>query len=249
MAPLSGAAFRYGREAKSEFQETIPPDTADAKTMGMSCIMVIRETAEKKEFTPPSWAYVFETDADLPYKDHNTNTNFWWIELGGEWDCIHDTDRCREECLKIVYGVWDHMKNRGNHGVDNWELEWVGNEGDSICYSFKEPVQISRVRLVFDSDLNRKYKNMPYVLRLNEDQFKTPKTLIRDYVIELVTEDGREIRIEQKDNYQRFVVLDLTSPEFVEQIGGCSPCIVSARLIPKSTHGCETFRVFNFELA
>ena len=426
MAPLSGAAFRYGREAKSEFQETIPPDTADAKTMGMSCIMVIRETAEKKEFTPPSWAYVFETDADLPYKDHRTNTNFWWIELGGEWDCIHDTDRCREECLKIVYGVWDHMKNRGNHGVDNWELEWVGmlpgkresrryvgkytvnqndveaegrfedmvayagwpmddhfpegfyykdgyptiyhpapqpwglplrcmiakdienllfagrnisvthaalsssrvaatcgvlgqaigtaaalalqsgvavenvdipllqkqlmdddcylpwhtrevssictsaqcnapvvldgidrgedhvwvgNEGDSICYSFKEPVQVSRVRLVFDSDLNRKYKNMPYVLRLNEDQFKTPKTLIRDYVIELVTEDGREIRIEQKDNYQRFVVLDLTSPEFVEQIGGCAPCIVSARLIPKSTHGCETFRVFNFELA
>ena len=33
LAPLSGAEFRYGREAKSEFNETIPPDVADKKTM------------------------------------------------------------------------------------------------------------------------------------------------------------------------------------------------------------------------
>ena len=46
--------------------------------------------------------------------------------MGGERDCIHDTDRCREECLKICYGVWDHMKNRGDHGAENWELEWIG---------------------------------------------------------------------------------------------------------------------------
>ena len=31
LAPLSGAEYRYGREAKSEFQETIPPDQADKK--------------------------------------------------------------------------------------------------------------------------------------------------------------------------------------------------------------------------
>lgn len=22
--------------------------------------------------------------------------------------------------------MWDHIKNRGDHGADNWELEWVG---------------------------------------------------------------------------------------------------------------------------
>lgn len=420
LAPLSGASFRYGREAKSEFGETIPPDAADAKTMGMSCTMLIRETTEKKEYTPPSWAYVFETDEDLPYKDHDTDTNFWWIEVGGEWDCIHDTDRCREECLKIAYGVWDHMKNRGDHGVDNWELEWVGmlpgkresrryvgkyivnqndveaegrfedmvayagwpmddhfpagfyyrdgyptiyhpapqpwglplrcmisvnienllfagrnisvthaalsscrvaatcgvlgqaigtaaalalqtgvtvenvdisllqkqlmdddcflpwhtrevssicagaqcnapvvldgydrgedhvwvgNAGDSICYQFEEPVQVSGIRLVFDSNLNREFKNMPYVLPLYSEDFKTPKTLIKDYDIELITKDGEKLLIEQKGNYQRFVVLDLK-----EKFGENIPSIVSARLIPKSTYGYDTFRVFNFEL-
>ncbi|MBQ2781191.1 MAG: FAD-dependent oxidoreductase [Clostridia bacterium] len=126
LAPLSGAEYRYGREAKAEFGETIPPETADSKTMGMSCLFQIRETDHKVDFTPPSWAYTYETDADLPYKDHNLTTNFWWIEVGGEWDCLHDTDRCRDESLKIAYGVWDHMKNRGDHGADNWELEWIG---------------------------------------------------------------------------------------------------------------------------
>ena len=126
LAPLSGAKFMYGREAKNEFGETIPPDVADKKTMGMSCLFQIRETDHKVDFIAPKWAYKYETDADLPYKDHDKNNNFWWIEIGGEWDCIHDTDRCRDELLKICYGVWDHMKNRGDHGVENWELEWIG---------------------------------------------------------------------------------------------------------------------------
>ena len=126
LCPLTNAEYMYGREAKGEFGESIPPDVADKKTMGMSCLFQIRETDHKVEFTPPSWAYKYETDADLPYKDHDKGNNFWWIEIGGEWDCIHDTDKCRDELLKICYGVWDHMKNRGEHDVDNWELEWIG---------------------------------------------------------------------------------------------------------------------------
>lgn len=128
LAPLSGAEYRYGREAKKEFDETIPPDEADGKTMGMSCIFQIRETDHKVDFIPPSWAYTYETDEDMLRRGHSLGSlsNFWWIEVGGTWDCIHDTDRCRDECLKICYGVWDHIKNKGDHGADNWELEWVG---------------------------------------------------------------------------------------------------------------------------
>ena len=55
-----------------------------------------------------------------------SGTNFWWMELGGEHDSIHDTETLRDELLKIAYGIWDHIKNRGDHGADNWELEWVG---------------------------------------------------------------------------------------------------------------------------
>ncbi len=128
LAPLTNAEYRYGREAKSEFSETIPPEVADKKTMGMSCLMQIRETDHKVEFIPPEWAYKYETEEMLKYKPHELimKDNFWWLEVGGEWDCIHDTDRCRDELLKIAFGVWDHVKNYGNHGMDNHELEWIG---------------------------------------------------------------------------------------------------------------------------
>ena len=66
-------------------------------------------------------------DADLPHRGHDIlKTNYWWIELGGEQDSIHDTEELRDELLKIAFGVWDHIKNHGDHGADNWALDWVG---------------------------------------------------------------------------------------------------------------------------
>jgi hypothetical protein len=126
LAPLTGALHRAGREAGSEFQESIPPGAADKKTMGMSCLFQIRETDRPQKFIPPDWAYVYQTDEDLPFKGHSLNTNFWWIELGGDRDSIHDTEELRDELLKIALGVWDHIKNRGGHGAERYVLEWLG---------------------------------------------------------------------------------------------------------------------------
>ncbi|MFI4911885.1 MAG: FAD-dependent oxidoreductase [Sedimentisphaeraceae bacterium JB056] len=127
LAPLSGAEYRFGREARHEFDEDIAPEIADKKTMGLSCLMQAREREYKCEFIPPTWAYKYETDQQLN-RDHalDRKQNFWWIEIGGEGHAIEDTEKCRDELLKICYGVWDHIKNSGDHGADNWELEWVG---------------------------------------------------------------------------------------------------------------------------
>lgn len=413
LSTLTGAEYRYGREAKSEFNEKIPPDTADKKTMGMSCLFQIRETDHKVTFTPPEWAYKFATDADLPYKDHNKYSNFWWIELGGEWDCVHDTDRCRDELLRICYGVWDHMKNYGDHGVDNWELEWIGflpgkresrryvgeytvsqNDveaegrfedivayagwsmddhfpegfyykdghptiyhwapqpwglplramisrnienltfagrnisvthaalsssrvmatcailgqalgtavaqavkaerdirridiaklqntlmeddcyipwhkrevsalskgascncevirngidraeencwygavGDTIAYTLPKPAKVSEIRLVFDSNLNRKYQNMPCRFPLIEEQYQLPDTLIKEYRMEGVSEDGEIHTITIHNNHQRFVKHKVDW--YVKEV----------RFIPLSTYGCKTCNLFAFEI-
>ena len=32
----------------------------------------------------------------------------------------------RDELLKDAYGLWDHIKNHGDHGADNWAIDWVG---------------------------------------------------------------------------------------------------------------------------
>jgi len=52
---------------------------------------------------------------------------YWWIELTGEKaDIIEEYEDIRDELIKCVYGVWDHIKNDGNHGAANYDLEWVG---------------------------------------------------------------------------------------------------------------------------
>ncbi len=123
---LSGAEYRIGRESREEFNESIEPEVQDQKTMGMSCLFQIRETDRPQPFIAPVWAEKYPTDEDLPHREHDKVTNFWWIELGGEDDSIHDTEELRDQLLKIVFGVWDHMKNYGDHGVENWVIDWIG---------------------------------------------------------------------------------------------------------------------------
>ena len=130
LAELTGAEYMVGREAKDTFGESMALDTADKKTMGMSLMIQAHETDRKIDYMPPEWAYTFKTDEDMKNKPHDClnkiNTNFYWIELGGEQDSIHDTEEIRDELLKIAFGVWDHIKNQGDHGADNWELDWIG---------------------------------------------------------------------------------------------------------------------------
>ena len=128
LAPMTGAEWRIGREARSEHNEDIEPEKADKKTMGMSCLMQVREMPHPVKYTPPKWARKFERDEDLPLRDHGFKgtSNFWWIELGGEDDVLHDAEELRDRLLPIVFGVWDHVKNHGDHGAENWTLDWVG---------------------------------------------------------------------------------------------------------------------------
>jgi hypothetical protein len=95
--------------------------------MGMTLCFGAREHDGPQPFEPPKWAYTFPSDDDLPYrgKERWWKQGYWWIELGGEQDSIADTESLRDELLKIAYGVWDHIKNQGDHGADNWALEWL----------------------------------------------------------------------------------------------------------------------------
>ena len=139
LAPLCGAKHRIGREGNAEFNETIGPVISDSKTMGMSLLLQARETDHPVKFIPPEWANVYETDEDIDIKkssvkysetrSHEIGTsgcNLWWMELGGDTEAISNTEETRDELLKVAFGIWDHIKNKGSHGYDNWELEWIG---------------------------------------------------------------------------------------------------------------------------
>lgn len=128
LAPLTGALCRVGREARHEFNESIAPLEADRHTMGMSCIFQTRRYDTPQEFVKPVWAYSYPDDAMLPYGEEghrNLNEGYWWVELGGLDDSIADTEKLRNELLKILMGVWDHIKNHGDHGAANLSLDWI----------------------------------------------------------------------------------------------------------------------------
>ncbi len=129
LAPLTGAMYMQGREGRDEFGESLAPEIGDKKTMGSSCLIQIREHSEPQEFIPPAWAHKYPSADSLPPHrrvDIEGRQNFWWIEVGGEDDTIHDAEKHRDELLKIAFGIWDHLKNHGDYNTENWSLDWVG---------------------------------------------------------------------------------------------------------------------------
>jgi hypothetical protein len=129
LAPLSGAEFRMGREGRSEYGESIAPIEPDSRTMGMTCLFGSRKYDTPQLYTAPDWAYTFKDDSELPYgpSQHESwwELGYWWVEYGGMGNSIDDTETNRDELLKIALGVWDHIKNHGDHGADNYALDWL----------------------------------------------------------------------------------------------------------------------------
>ncbi|MFO8007106.1 MAG: FAD-dependent oxidoreductase [Candidatus Brocadiia bacterium] len=125
-APLAGAEFRRGREGREEFDESLAPEQPDTKTMGMTCFFAAREWETPRPFTPPVWAHTFESADDLPHRNpRGPDFGYWWVELGGDRDSIADTEQVRDELLRIVFGLWDYIKNRSDVDAENWALDWV----------------------------------------------------------------------------------------------------------------------------
>ena len=129
LAPLTGANYRMGREAASEYNEQIAQIVADSKTMGMSCLIQARLTDRKSKFVAPDWAVKMTPEMISMRKPQldKPSENFWYLELGGEKDTIADTEEIRDELLALAYGMWDYIKNSGEiENADFWQLDFVG---------------------------------------------------------------------------------------------------------------------------
>jgi len=122
----AGAEFRMGREGKDEFHESLAPDKPDAKTMGSSIAFKAFDAGHPVPFKAPAGAYHFESDDDLPFRDHSSLTyGYWWLEYGGELDTIRDDAKIYKTLRDILYGIWDHVKNGGDHGAANYVISWL----------------------------------------------------------------------------------------------------------------------------
>lgn len=148
----AGAEYRQGSESKNETGEIHAPENANNERMGNTIHFRARNVGHPVKFTPPSFAKKF-TEEDLKYRMHSAvhtvdyssaadpeknekcggvsargiDYGYFWIELMGESDdIITDYENIRDDLVASLYGVWDHIKNSGDHGAENYALEWVG---------------------------------------------------------------------------------------------------------------------------
>ena len=153
---LAGAAFRIGTEARSEFGEQFAPEKASSELLGHTIYFYSKDTGRPVKFIPPSFALKDITKIprwrDIKFND--SGCRFWWLEWGGTLDTIHDSEKIKWELWKVVYGVWNHIKNSGQFpDAATLTLEWVGTipgkresrrfEGD---YMIKQPDLVEQRR-------------------------------------------------------------------------------------------------------
>lgn len=139
----AGAEFRYGSEARAEFQEPDAPEAENGFTMGNTILFHSTDMGENTPFIKPDWAYSYGEE-DLENRPHgnvtwshgengveekyDVSSGYWWMELGGQCkNIIEETEHLNDELFKSIFGVWDHIKNQPGHHAENYAMDWIGS--------------------------------------------------------------------------------------------------------------------------
>ncbi len=130
VAVSADAEYRHGRESRDEFGESLAPSVEDRRTMGTALMFQSAAAPGETVFQRPAWAYHFPTVADIPHRIFTGETSgFWWLSYGGTLDTVAQAEEIRDELLRVIYGVWDFIKNHSPLTRDscrNRSLGWVG---------------------------------------------------------------------------------------------------------------------------
>ena len=123
----AGAEYRHGREAKGEYDESLARETADRQTLGSSILLLGRRHDQPQPYVAPTWIRRFRREDFRHRPIHSYEYGYWWLEWGGQLDTIKDNETIRHELFRIALGVWDYIKNSGDHpAAANWVLDWIG---------------------------------------------------------------------------------------------------------------------------
>lgn len=123
----AGADYTVGREDKLTYTEEMGQDEADKMTLGSSILITARKYEQPMPFIPPPWIHKFDKRHFAKRRVVEYDYGYWWNEWGGQLDTIKDNDRIRHYLLSTALGIWDYIKNSGEHpGAANYALDWVG---------------------------------------------------------------------------------------------------------------------------
>lgn len=134
---LAGADYRIGRESRDDFNEADAPVESDRGTMGATLLFTSVDRGHEVSFKAPKWALDLKSLSTLIDPEKMVNRlfyklgcgnyyGFWWAEYGGQIDSIHDDDKVIMHTRKLIYGLWDYVKNSGKFdNVARQDIDWI----------------------------------------------------------------------------------------------------------------------------
>ena len=143
----AGAEYRMGTEARTEFDESLAPISANPHTMGNSLYRAdFQDMGQPDPFETPAWAYqwkspdefvpVLERAKEVLRPDDYENATrgpgrpiastgmkrggafTWFVELGGMSDTIRDAEKIRDHLFRVHVGLWGFSKNYDPKGIE-----------------------------------------------------------------------------------------------------------------------------------
>jgi hypothetical protein len=189
-------------------------------------------------------ATLMDDDAWLPFSVRSVSpaTSAATLSLSGDTTDVPESTPAGSSLETLRNGI-DRPTEAGYNG-------WVGPLGTAIDLRWGEARVVGGLRLVFDSDLNRKdaahgpdsrgtAKNMRHLYPLDVAPWKVPETLVRRVEVFADYGDGAWASVAAiENNYQRLVrfPLSLRGP------------VVGIRVVPTQTWGDTSARIHSVDI-
>ena len=118
---LAGADFAMGREARSEYNESLAPEKADSMTMGASIQWYSNKDKKFSRFP--------EFDYGPQYNDttcERVTMGEWKWETGMNRNQITEAERIRDYGLLVIFSNWSYLKNHASDIKSSATARWAG---------------------------------------------------------------------------------------------------------------------------
>ncbi|MFI3174328.1 MAG: FAD-dependent oxidoreductase [Bacillota bacterium] len=134
---LAGAEYMYGREGKGQWGEQIAPNEEDKGVLLSSLSFYSKDFHKKMPFTMPEFAKDItdnfqktlsfrEIPDRIPKDARYDGYRFqWYYETGASKHQIDDNEAIVEDHSKLMYQIWDNIKNHSNYKADQFDIEYV----------------------------------------------------------------------------------------------------------------------------
>ena len=120
---LAGADFAMGREARSEYNETLAPEKADSMTMGASIQWYTKEYDKPTRFPEFNYGPIYNDSIC-----ERVTMGEWKWETGMNRNQITEAERVRDYGLLVIFANWSYLKNHASDNAKfrNRSLDWAG---------------------------------------------------------------------------------------------------------------------------